>query len=609
MADSGKSEVLFQFLQCIHSKTIFKQDREQIADLEQGVKKMIEKIIDVYYSKSKYDFDKLIHVGSSFEGSKIISPNEFDFMLVLKGLSEPGKVFIEPGCQPGMKLLRYKKFKRKHMKGPNLVLNNMLGLEIDSLMTSSDEKRAKYNSIRIQTSLGELRIKNMFRYTLHLECISQESSFDIDVDLMPSVRIPPDSKEIMKDIMTCPVEIKDLAFKDGCFLVGKFCIIDGMCWQLSFAAAERNMMKSLSPGHMKIYRVLKYLFVEKSIIGICDLMSSYVLKTAVLRHAYFECDNNSKPTTCFIAIIRSLSISMESAFMKSLFLPSLNLWQRVIHEKMRNITENETICEKSVKEQLSEIIRTEGKGLKYAVYISVIFEFWKRIFILLACLFEKVEDGTIHFNSMENALRIIYTKLNEEDEEDDIVEDYFQQDGIATDDKVLHDNDWNITKSQTKSDVKETLEHTTVSSFERNENTCKMDGTHADSETTSEKIDVEGECEDVEEESQDLRDIEQFVNDYVKETGEHFESDEEWMTDTDDSYDDISEISEDELFVQAHQEDVYEMYGKHGDVIRTIDIPVFSTLLQQISDLEQCMPIQRIVEQFNEPSGSHRSST
>ena len=587
MADTEKYDTLFPFLQCIHAKTKFKQSKEQIEDLEKGIKTMIRKIVDVFYSKSKYDFDELIHVGSSYEGSKIISPNEFDFMLVLKSLSEPGKVFIEPGCQPGMKLIRYKQFKRKHMKGPNLVLNNILGLEIDSLMTSSDEKRSKYNNIKIQTSLGELRIKNMFRYTLHLECISEGDSFDIDVDLMPSVRIPPDTKEITKDIMTCPPEIKDLAFKDGCFLVGKFCVIDGMCWQLSFAAAERNMMKSLSTGHMKIYRVLKYLFVHKSIIGICDLLSSYVLKTAVLRHAYFECETKSNPAVCFVSILRSLSVSMDNAFMKSLFLPSLNLWQRVIHEKMRNITENDTICDKAVKVQLSQIIKAEGKSLQNALCITVIFEFWKRIFILLACLFENVENGTLPFNSLKIILRTICTKLNEEDEEDDIDKDYFEEDLAPVDDKHLYEKEWHISKSLTNTDPKGAFKQTLVLS----ENL--LNDLDTKSVSAEQRNDAEDECMN-DEESQDLRDMEQFIDDYVKETGEQIESDDEWMTDTDNSDDDVSEVSEDEMFVQAHQEDVYDLRTKYRDIIGDTDIPVFTTLLQRILEGEPNASVQGI---------------
>lgn len=582
---------LFEFLQNIQHKTLFQQNEKHIKDLESGVKEIVQKIIDAFYSDGKYDFDEMIHVGSSYEGSKIISPDEFDFMLVLKTLSQPGKLLIAQGCQPGMKLIRHTKFERSESSGPNLLCNNVLGLEIDSVMTCSDVRRAKQKTIKVQTSLGELRIKDMLRYTLYLECINSVRNFDIKVDLMPSIRIHCDTKEVKKDMILCPTEIKELAFKDGCFLVGKFCVIDGMCWQLSFAAAERNMMKSLSPGHMKIYRILKYLFVEKSIVGICDLMSSYVLKTIVLRHAFFQCAGETKPTKCFVAVIRSLASALGSGFMSSLFVPSLNLWQRVIQEKMRNITENDTICDKFVKDKLIHIISQEGRQYSDALKVTVIFEFWKRVFWLLADVFESTEQNLLTKHLMENVLRVIFTKLNEEDEDDDLYKDYFEQENV--DNKTTYgNNDWEIFRSSANVEKDTKTQSCTSAPKENVHNSVKKNEPIAILTDDADIVDT-----DSEDESHDLSDIESYVNAYVKETGEHFDSDEESNDNSEYTCSDDEDSDDDNnFFVQAEQEDVYQLFDKYQADINAVEIPVFTDLLDQISKIEPCQFIQNILE-------------
>jgi hypothetical protein len=56
--------------------------------------------------------------------------------------------------------------------------------------------------------------------------------------------------------------------------------------------------------------LLKYILVEKYVIGICDLISSFVLK-AVLRHVYLECELNSKTPTHFHNNFTALSVFRE----------------------------------------------------------------------------------------------------------------------------------------------------------------------------------------------------------------------------------------------------------------------------------------------------------
>ena len=61
--------------------------------------------------------------------------------------------------------------------------------------------------------------------------------------------------------------------------------------------------------------------------------------------------------------------------------------------------------------------------------------------------------------------------------------------------------------------------------------------------------------------------MEQFVDDYVNETLRN-EPDNEILTDTGNSDDDINDVSEDNMFIQAHQDGVYQLNAKYSCVQR-----------------------------------------
>lgn len=93
MSTSSQNEsVLFHLMKTLHRKTHFQRSDQEVKDIETSVKEVLKKLVKTFLSSGEeYDVSDIIHVGSTFEGSKIMSPDEYDFMMVLQNLSGPDK--------------------------------------------------------------------------------------------------------------------------------------------------------------------------------------------------------------------------------------------------------------------------------------------------------------------------------------------------------------------------------------------------------------------------------------------------------------------------------------------------------------------------------------
>lgn len=65
---------------------------EQIAEC---VYRCVEKIlIDTAKEDGRFQYSEILKVGSFYEGTKVIEPNEFDFLVVIEELSQPGAITV-----------------------------------------------------------------------------------------------------------------------------------------------------------------------------------------------------------------------------------------------------------------------------------------------------------------------------------------------------------------------------------------------------------------------------------------------------------------------------------------------------------------------------------
>lgn len=115
-----------RFLQYVHEsrcKFRVEADRTSTNEIESGIRFLINDIVKrIEKTAPEFKILDIIPTGSSYEGTKNEPPNEFDFMLILKELSGPDKLYLHQGCSdwyPQIELRKEVNFPRKYMVNVN----------------------------------------------------------------------------------------------------------------------------------------------------------------------------------------------------------------------------------------------------------------------------------------------------------------------------------------------------------------------------------------------------------------------------------------------------------------------------------------------------------
>lgn len=110
---------LERFIEELHAnECAFKLPAEQVQDLED----VVTVVIKLFLPKAlemipdcceRFTVQEICNAGSHFERTKIKAPDEYDFMVVVKELSEPGAIKVEKGCKNGyarIKVIHHEKW-------------------------------------------------------------------------------------------------------------------------------------------------------------------------------------------------------------------------------------------------------------------------------------------------------------------------------------------------------------------------------------------------------------------------------------------------------------------------------------------------------------------
>lgn len=356
------------FLQYVHEsrcKFRFEADRTSTDEIESGIRFLINDIVKrIEKTAPEFKILDIIPTGSSYEGTKNEAPNEFDFMLILKELSGPGKLNLHQGCSdwyPQIELRKHVNFPRKYMVNvnytnreneyeqflgsPRIVVQNF-GKKIQQLIQET--------TLRVDTPRGKLSVKPcegrklVCSYIHYLENALKKPNYDpeaekaivfkgqvdIGVDLMLAVEYPH-----VADILSrrgFPSTFEDLLSKSKCHIVAKACHTEhganGKCWFISCSAMERDLVYKMGQHHKQCFKILKSLLV-------CDIsasrkimnISSYVLKTAFLFHVHG--DNRcmkSNLSVCIKEVLEYLSSNLFHVRMPCFFARDMNTWGHLL---------------------------------------------------------------------------------------------------------------------------------------------------------------------------------------------------------------------------------------------------------------------------------------
>lgn len=325
---------LNKFLDILHETNCnFNLSVSEVRDIESAVREAVSAILEkgtalkVDHRRGKYNFagiskdegetymygelfkvEESLPVGSFYEGTKICAPTEFDFNIKLN----VGEISINQGCRPGRVQVTFESSRHKWLENLGGLFSGMMEAALETMI--ADEREIKRDS-------GILNLVSVNSGScpplLKLSWCGVSSTFEISVDIMPSVRCTDNFIEELGNDEHFPLEFLQLVKEHGCYLVPKPCSPKcDKCFHVSFAQAERCLILLLSEAHRRCYRLLKWLLVK-------HILDTYKVKMAMLDHVYnLKCESRGCVDKCVIAVLESLLSSFNGLRMPTFFLRS-----------------------------------------------------------------------------------------------------------------------------------------------------------------------------------------------------------------------------------------------------------------------------------------------
>ncbi|XP_053373224.1 uncharacterized protein LOC123532846 [Mercenaria mercenaria] len=369
----------------------FERPPEEINDIKEAVHEVVDS-----FAKHLENTDPLLAVshkyavGSMAEGTKIKEPDEFDFILVLKELTADNvsvetitgeDIYIEcddtcnwyhsPAPMPIIqKCTSDVEYQHIHLPLTNLANSDntykkfpgkwrRLGYVCSwknhflQCLERDSENMLGFLNLEVKKSTGTIKNKNQdiskvlinvgpaMKLTLLWESKSG-NQLEIDVDIVLAIEMNGIENVIAMEEVPCQMYRKILLETNQFFLVPIQEAYPDVCFKVTVTTTKQKIMTNLSKEHILCYRILKYLFQRKGDCNSENLLSSYFLKTFLLRHAVL-CKCQYNPARCLTDILKILSIALKicklnytsSDYMTAehLFIPGLDLdnGQNYIH--------------------------------------------------------------------------------------------------------------------------------------------------------------------------------------------------------------------------------------------------------------------------------------
>ena len=309
---------------------------------------------------------EVIPVGSAREGTQIIRPCEYDYILTLENLSESGAVSIRP-INPSVSRREYVYVKLE---------DNDTRSRFHEILTANDEIRSRY-CFNLENSSEQYRLRSLMcdgrglrgifcapkglrdvffsaihesvilssgsavhmntgtlivivskpeehgpaftiRFLWKRGTIENQPTMAISVDVVPVLKIP---WEMYNNLLT-EVEGFVVNYFDHVESVGSLLLMprEGLNFHVNFTEAELYHMKNLSHHHKKCYKLLKYMlngepfplesntnWLMKYFKHTDTLFHSYSLKLVVWEHHYLQqCTEDNDLSLCIPKILSKL---------------------------------------------------------------------------------------------------------------------------------------------------------------------------------------------------------------------------------------------------------------------------------------------------------------
>ena len=337
------------------TETKFDVSASEVADIESAVVQVCYRILEeVYELDNRFKTSRVLKTGSFYDGTKIRKPNEFDLMAVNEELSRPGlcKAVREcPDAAGFAHVLIEDKSVSDRWKGLTysrgdgrlyIVPYDQYGsvqVRFGEMVTNAYECLCSRQRQRtISTSTGTLKMiqggTNPVRPGCCIRLCWWPSSADaynplyIEVDLTFAVEV-----EVENDRESARNSLY-LLVPAWCYECQERCGHNNitLCWKRSFSLIEKQMFEEM--GHQHIHkrcnRVLKYLKDMFYLDTDPFQISSYVIKTLVLRHEERYKEKQHKCLEkCVLRILHDLVHCCREKELQSLHNAKCNIFANV----------------------------------------------------------------------------------------------------------------------------------------------------------------------------------------------------------------------------------------------------------------------------------------
>ena len=337
------------------TETKFDVSASEVADIESAVVQVCYRILEeVYELDNRFKTSRVLKTGSFYEGTKISEPNEFDLMAVNEELSRPGLCKAVRECPDAARFAhvliedksvsdRWKGLTYSRGDGRLYIVPydqyGSVQLRFGEMVTNAYECLCSRQRQRtISTSTGTLKMiqggTNPVRPGCCIRLCWWPSSADaynplyIEVDLTFAVEV-----EVENDRESARNSLY-LLVPAWCYECQERCGHNNitLCWKRSFSLIEKQMFEEM--GHQHIHkrcnRVLKYLKDMFYLDTDPFQISSYVIKTLVLRHEERYKEKQHKCLEkCVLRILHDLVHCCREKELQSLHNAKCNIFANV----------------------------------------------------------------------------------------------------------------------------------------------------------------------------------------------------------------------------------------------------------------------------------------
>lgn len=306
--------------------TLRQSEKSKAKDFCQPI---VEGIVEYVRNKdTRFAGMEIQRSGSYYERCKVGEPDEFDFMLVIKGLELDGVYEYNGMDNPPIGFTRI-----------------MMG---NSRMLSASGLKSVFSNL-VRRAIRELKCERFVEVSSHgpavkllIKNYSDGKSYNID--LVPAIKDktwPEDAYEwTFRERGWPKQDLVDEIWQDGCHLVAKFPRGNTVpqhekefLWRYSFSAAEKNLFLKGGQGEAgscskQLLRILKALNDDLQL----QPLTSYHLKTMLFYECEANPDHRSWRFNClgkrFLGILQRLETCLSQRVCPHYFMSGCNLFER-----------------------------------------------------------------------------------------------------------------------------------------------------------------------------------------------------------------------------------------------------------------------------------------